>query len=87
MIGEQVSDLTYVQPEQFVPAPVQLAQVPFLDAIVQTEQGIFQLIAVERIRETSLRGRYPGSGSNVEPSSLERRDSMLPAHEDSKADD
>ena len=54
MIGEQVSDLTHVQPEQLVPAPVQLAQAPFLGAIVQTEEGIFQLIAVERIRETLL---------------------------------
>ena len=54
MIAEQVSDLTYVQPEQVVPAPVQLPQAPFLGAIVQTDQGIVQLIAVERIRETSL---------------------------------
>jgi|ERR1017187_5335554 chemotaxis-related protein WspB len=56
LIGEQVSDLTYVQREQLVPSPVRLLQVPFLDAIVQTDQGIVQLIAVERVRDASLRG-------------------------------
>ena len=54
LIGEQVSDLTYVQPEQVVPSPIRLLQVPYLDAIVQTDQGIIQLIAVERIRDASL---------------------------------
>ena len=56
LIGEQVSDLTYVQPEQVVPSPVRLPHVPFLDAIVQTAHGIVQLIAVERVRDASLRG-------------------------------
>jgi chemotaxis-related protein WspB len=56
LIGEQVSDLTYVQPEQVVKSPVQLSQTAFLDAIVQTEEGIIQLIAVERIWETALGG-------------------------------
>ena len=56
LIGEQVSDLTYVQREQLVPSPVRLLQAPFLDAIVQTDQGIVQLIAVERVRDASLRG-------------------------------
>ena len=36
--------------------PFKLPQVPFLDAIVQTDQGIVQLIAVERIREALLGG-------------------------------
>jgi chemotaxis-related protein WspB len=56
LIGEQVSDLTYIQPEQVARAPVRLSQAAFLDAIVQTEEGIIQLIAVERIRETALGG-------------------------------
>ncbi len=86
LIGEEVSDLTYVLPEQVVPSPVQLAQVPYLGAIVQTENGIFQLIAVERIRETSLRGHIldQGATSNLHPSDAE---TMPPAHEDSQADD
>ena len=75
LIGEQVSDLTYVQPDQVAPAPVQLRQMPFLDAIVQTEEGIIQLIAVERIREAALGRLYPGSGNTAEPSSLESRHS------------
>lgn len=62
LIGEQISDITYVQPAQVAPAPVQLPQMVFLDAIVQTEEGIIQLIAVERIRETAIRGdvQYQG---------------------------
>ena len=32
------------------PAPVSLPQAPYLDAIVQTDQGIVQLIAVEKVR-------------------------------------
>jgi chemotaxis-related protein WspB len=64
LIGEQVSDLTYVQREQLVPSPIQLLHAPFLDATVQTNQGIVQLIAVERVRDASLRGdliENPGS--------------------------
>ena len=40
LIGEQVSDLTYVRPDQIVPSPIQLLQV-FLSSmrIVQTDQG------------------------------------------------
>ena len=53
LIGEQVSDLVEVRSDQVVPAPVQLPRAPFLGAIVQTDEGIVQLIAVERIRETS----------------------------------
>jgi len=54
LIGEQVNELTYVQPEQVVPSPIRLPQAPFLDAIVQTDQGIVQLIAVERVRDATL---------------------------------
>ena len=44
-----------MQPEQLRrQPPFSLPQAPFLDAIVQTEKGIVQLIAVERIRETTL---------------------------------
>ena len=48
---------------------------PFLDAIVQTEEGIIQLIAVERIRETALGGYILDQGAALEPSSLESRHS------------
>ncbi len=86
LIGEQVSDLTEVKPEQLLPAPVQLAQAPFLDAIVQTDAGIVQLIAVERIRNCSL-GRTildQGAGSNLSPSNAEVGTRAL---EDSKTAD
>jgi chemotaxis-related protein WspB len=86
LIGEQVSDLTDVKPEQFLPAPVQLAQVPFLSAIVQTKDGMVQLIAVERIRESSL-GRHildQGAARNSYPATTE---AVSPALEDSKTGD
>ena len=51
LVAEHVSDLTYIQPEQIVPTPVVLPQAPYLGAIVQTDQGIVQLIVVERIRQ------------------------------------
>ena len=66
LIGEQVSDLTKVQREQLVPSPIQLLHAPFLDATVQTNQGIVQMILVERVRDASLRGdlfENPGSES------------------------
>ena len=53
-----------------MPAPVQLPQLPFLDAIVQTDDGIFQLIAVERIREAVLSGHILNQGSVWSQSSL-----------------
>jgi chemotaxis-related protein WspB len=49
LVAEEVSDLTYARSEQLLPAPVRLPDVLYLDAIVQTDQGILQLIAVEKI--------------------------------------
>jgi chemotaxis-related protein WspB len=77
LIGEQVSDLTYVQPEQVTRAPVQLSQAAFLDAIVQTETGIIQLIAVERIRETALSGYILDQGGARNPVPLNAVTAML----------
>jgi chemotaxis-related protein WspB len=73
LIGEEVSDLVDVQRDQLVPAPVQLARAPFLDAIVQTDVGIVQLIAVERIRESSLKDHILDQGQvwNPDPSNAE----------------
>jgi hypothetical protein len=79
LIGEQVSDLTDVQPEQVATAPVQLPQSPYFDGIVQTDEGIMQLIAVERIREATICDQIPNSGaeantlaSSAGPQMLER---------------
>ena len=44
LIAEQVGDLTRVQPEQVVPAPVSLPQAPYLDTIAQTDQGFVPLV-------------------------------------------
>jgi len=49
LIAEQVSDLTRVQPEQVVPAPVHLTRAPYLDAIAQTDSGFVPLIAVPKL--------------------------------------
>jgi chemotaxis-related protein WspB len=86
LIGEEISDLVEVRSEQVVPAPVQLPRAPFLDAIVQTDAGIIQLIAVERIRESFLKDGIleQGTGSSPDPSKAE---AGLPALEDSKTHD
>ena len=86
LIGEQVSDLLDVRSDQVVPAPVQLSQAPFLDAIVQTDAGIIQLIAVDRIRESLLKDGIldQGTGWGHNPS---RAEAALPALEDSKTHD
>jgi chemotaxis-related protein WspB len=65
LIGEQVSDLTAVQPEQVARAPMHLPQAPFFDGIVQTEEGIMQLIAVERIREATIGDHILDSGAKA----------------------
>jgi chemotaxis signal transduction protein len=56
LVAEQVSDLTYTQPDQVMPVPVQLPQTPYLDGIIQSDQGILQLIAVEKIWDAALGG-------------------------------
>ena len=56
LVAERVSDLITVQPEQVSPPAVQLPQAPYLGAIVQTDEGIVQLIAVEKLREVALDG-------------------------------
>jgi chemotaxis-related protein WspB len=55
LVAEHVIDLTYVRPEQIIPAPVLLAQTPYLGPIIETDQGIVQLIVVEKVRDASLR--------------------------------
>ncbi len=49
LIAEQVSDLTRVQPEQVVPAPVHLPEAPYLDTIARTDQGFVPLIEVSKL--------------------------------------
>ena len=74
LIAEHVSDLTYVRPEQIVPAPVRLPRTPYLGPIVQTDQGIVQLIMVEKVREASLQSSDLGEDTALdsisEPSPL-----------------
>jgi chemotaxis-related protein WspB len=69
LVAEHVSELTNAQPEQTVPLPVALPQAPYLDAVVQTDEGIVQLIMVERLRDTILRQAvYPQGALPPEPS-------------------
>jgi hypothetical protein len=51
-----------------VPAPVSLPQVPYLSAVVQTDQGIVQLIAVEKVRDATLRSSF-----SIEDAGLDSR--------------
>jgi chemotaxis-related protein WspB len=60
LVAEHVNDLAYVLPEQITPTPLILPDVPYLGAIVQTDQGIVQLIVVEQIRATVLQSSYSG---------------------------
>jgi chemotaxis-related protein WspB len=68
LIAEHVSDLTYAQPEHVMPVPVSLPEAPYLSAVVQTDQGIVQLIAVERVRDATLRSSFA-----IEDTSLDSR--------------
>jgi chemotaxis-related protein WspB len=58
LIAEHVSDLTYAQPEQVTPVPVSLPEARFLGAVVQTDQGLVQLIVVENVRNATLRSSF-----------------------------
>ena len=71
LIAEHVSDLTYAQPEQVMPVPVSVPEAPYLGAVVQTDQGIVQLIAVERIRDATLR-----SSLSIEDAALDSRSDL-----------
>jgi chemotaxis-related protein WspB len=54
LVAERVTDLHHVRPEQVIPAPMYLSPAPYLDVIIQTDQGIVQLLAVDKIRNASL---------------------------------
>jgi chemotaxis-related protein WspB len=60
LVAEHVSDLITVRPEQVSPPSVQLTQAPYLGAIVQTVEGIVQLIEVEKLRDATLRAAATG---------------------------
>jgi chemotaxis-related protein WspB len=66
LIAERVSDLTFAKPEQLMPVPVSLPQAPYLGDVVQTDQGIVQLIAVEKVPAATLR-----SSSAIEVAALD----------------
>ena len=66
LIAERVSDLITVRPEQVSPPAVQLPQAPYLGAIVQTDEGMVQLIAVEKLREAALEGAADRPGIRVQ---------------------
>lgn len=68
LVAERVSDLTYAKPEQVTPVPVSVPEAPYLDAVVQTEQGMVQLIAVERLRDAML-----PSSLSIEGAALDSR--------------
>jgi chemotaxis-related protein WspB len=62
-VAEHVSDLTRARPEQVTTTPVSLPQAPYLSAIVQTDQGIVQLIAVDKLRDAGLRSSAFGQAT------------------------
>jgi chemotaxis-related protein WspB len=66
LVAERVSDLTDVRPDQIVPIPVCLPQTPYMGAIVQSDQGIVQLIVVEKVREAALSSLSLGQVKGLE---------------------
>ena len=60
LVAEHVNDLAYVLPEQITPTPLILPEVAYLGAIIQTDQGIVQLIVVEQIQAAVLQSSYSG---------------------------
>jgi chemotaxis-related protein WspB len=54
LVAEHVSELTHAQPDQTVPLLIHLPEAPYLDAVLQTEEGIVQLIKVEGLRDSIL---------------------------------
>jgi chemotaxis-related protein WspB len=54
LVAEHVSELTQAQPDQTVPLRVSLPVAPYLDAVIQTEEGIVQLIKVEGLCDSTL---------------------------------
>ena len=66
LTAERVSELTRAQPEQMMPAPVHLLETPYLEAIIQTDQGILQLIAVEKISKCLAPESLTPPGNGIE---------------------
>ena len=67
LVAEHVSDLKETRPEDVSPFPICLPRTPYLGSLVQTDQGIVQLIVVDRIREGSLRASDLGKDEVAEP--------------------
>ena len=68
LIAERVSELCNSRPEQMTPPPICLPQTPYLDAIIQTDHGLVQLITVEKVRGASLSTSQ--SSEREDPNSL-----------------
>jgi chemotaxis-related protein WspB len=56
LIAEQVSDLSSVDPDALIAAPVQILGAPYLGCLAETERGMAQLINVEKVLEESVAG-------------------------------
>jgi chemotaxis-related protein WspB len=69
LVVEHASDLIYARPEQLVLTPVQIPKTPYLGSIIQTDQGIVQLIMIEKIRDASLQSSDSRQGTILESKS------------------
>jgi chemotaxis-related protein WspB len=74
LIAEHVTELTSAQPGQTLPLPVPVPEATYLDAVVQTPDGIVQLILVQNIRDTILRR------ADIEPMTATLQYSQGPEH-------
>ncbi|MGO9467615.1 MAG: chemotaxis protein CheW [Isosphaeraceae bacterium] len=80
LLAENVDDLTYIRPEQVMPAPVQLPDAPYLDAIVRTDHEIVSLIAVQKIRDYLHSSVFANQSAVLYPQTI-NPESMDSVHE------
>jgi chemotaxis-related protein WspB len=81
LIAENVNDLTYVEPEQISPVPVQVPNAPYLDVIVKMDREIIPLIAVEKVRNYLVCGAFFSQSAVLDPLT-NHPESVDPYHED-----
>jgi chemotaxis signal transduction protein len=69
LLGENVSELTTIRPAEIMPLPIPDSQATLFTGIVQTEHGLVQILAIERIREKALAGHILNQGEIHRPTS------------------
>jgi chemotaxis-related protein WspB len=56
LIAEQVSDVSHVDPDSLIASPFRVPGAPYLGRLAETDRGMAQLIAVEKVLEEQVSG-------------------------------